>query len=61
MSLKKGFAKMDPEKIREIARLGGIAAQKKGTGHSWQKGSNEPVIAGRLGGANSRGGGRPKR
>ena len=32
---KRGFAAMDPEKQREIARLGGQAAQLLGTGHTF--------------------------
>ncbi|HPP75517.1 MAG TPA: KGG domain-containing protein, partial [Armatimonadota bacterium] len=36
MSTKqRGFASMDPEKQREIARKGGRAAHEKGTAHEW--------------------------
>jgi general stress protein YciG len=31
----RGFASMDPEKRREIARKGGKAAHEKGTAHEW--------------------------
>ena len=45
---KKGFAAMSPEKQREIAKKGGKAAQKRGTGHKWTR--EEAVEAGRKGG-----------
>lgn len=45
---RRGFASMDPEKQREIARKGGIAAHEKGTGHQWT--SEEAREAGRKGG-----------
>jgi general stress protein YciG len=32
---RRGFAAMDPAKLREIASKGGKAAQRKGTGHKW--------------------------
>lgn len=35
MKLKKGFAAMDPAKLRAIAGKGGKAAHKKGTAHEW--------------------------
>jgi general stress protein YciG len=50
----KGFAVMDPTKRAEIARLGGIAAHRKGTAHEWTQA--EAVVAGRKGGQVSRGG-----
>ncbi len=50
----RGFASMDPEKQREIARKGGIAAHKKGTAHEWT--SKEARAAGSKGGTISRGG-----
>lgn len=31
----RGLASMSPEKRREIASLGGKAAQQSGKGHSW--------------------------
>lgn len=45
---KRGFAAMDPEKQREIARLGGRAAHEKGTAHEFT--SDEARRAGRRGG-----------
>jgi len=44
----RGFASMDPEKQREIARKGGIAAHEKGTAHEWS--IAEAREAGRKGG-----------
>jgi general stress protein YciG len=44
----RGFASMDPEKQREIARKGGRAAHEKGTAHEWT--SDEARTAGRKGG-----------
>jgi general stress protein YciG len=44
----RGFASMDPEKQREIARKGGRAAHAKGTGHEWT--TEEARQAGRVGG-----------
>lgn len=55
MSVKdRGFGSMSPEKQREIARKGGQAAHAKGTAHEWT--SETARIAGRKGGAASRGG-----
>lgn len=54
----KGFASMDPEKQREIARKGGRAAHIRGTAHEFT--SEEARIAGKRGGLASHGGGRPK-
>jgi general stress protein YciG len=56
---QRGFASMDPEKQREIARKGGRAAHEKGTAHEWD--SEEARVAGRKGGEASHGGGRKKR
>lgn len=50
----RGFASMSPEKQREIASKGGVAAHKKGTAHEWTK--DEAKAAGRKGGKASRGG-----
>ncbi len=50
----RGFAKLSPEQRREIATKGGQAAQRKGTGHRWDRTS--AAAAGRIGGARSRGG-----
>lgn len=44
----RGFASMDREKQREIARKGGRAAHEKGTAHEWT--SEEARTAGRKGG-----------
>jgi len=44
----RGFASMDREKQREIARKGGIAAHEKGTAHEWNPA--EAREAGRKGG-----------
>ena len=44
----RGFASMDPEKQRTIARKGGRAAHEKGTAHEWT--SDEARRAGRKGG-----------
>lgn len=44
----RGFASMDPDKQREIARKGGKAAHEKGTAHEWT--SDEARNAGRKGG-----------
>ncbi len=60
MSTKqRGFASMDREKQREIARKGGQAAHQKGTAHEWD--STEARVAGRKGGEASHGGGRRKK
>lgn len=44
----RGFASMDPERQREIAREGGRAAHEKGTAHEFD--SEEARQAGRKGG-----------
>jgi len=44
----RGFASMDPEKQKEIARKGGRAAHEKGTAHEFT--SDEARAAGRKGG-----------
>lgn len=46
--VKRGFASMPKEKVREIARKGGQAAHKKGTAHEFS--SQEASLAGRKGG-----------
>ncbi len=56
---KRGFASMDPEKQREIARKGGKVAHERGTAHEWD--SQEARMAGRKGGEASHGGGRRKK
>lgn len=54
----RGFAAMDPERRREIARKGGasVPSEKR----SFAKDRDLASEAGRKGGAASRGGGRPK-
>jgi uncharacterized protein len=44
----RGFASMDPEKQRQIARQGGKAAHEKGTAHEFN--SEEAKRAGKKGG-----------
>lgn len=51
---KQGFASMDPERQREIARRGGQRAHELGTGHEWT--SDEAKVQGSKGGKISRGG-----
>ena len=46
--VKRGFASMPKEKVREIARKGGKAAHRKGTAHEFT--SSEAREAGRKGG-----------
>jgi len=55
----RGFASMDAEKQRDIARKGGRAAHQKGTAHEWT--SEEARVAGRKGGEASHGGGRKRK
>lgn len=45
---KRGFAAMDPERLREIASAGGKAARDAGTAHTYS--SEEAREAGRKGG-----------
>jgi general stress protein YciG len=45
---KRGFAALDPDKQREIARLGGRAAHAQGKAHEFT--SEEARVAGRKGG-----------
>jgi uncharacterized protein len=56
---QRGFASMDRNKQREIARKGGMAAHEKGTAHEWS--SEEARMAGRKGGEASHGGGRRRK
>ena len=44
----RGFASMNKDKQRGIARAGGIAAHKKGTAHEFT--TEEAIQAGKLGG-----------
>lgn len=46
---KGGFAKMDPERRRELARKGGEAAHRAGTAHRFT--SEEATVAGKKGAA----------
>ncbi len=55
---RRGFASMDPEKQREIARKGGRASHEKGTAHEFTP--EEAREAGRKGGRSSHGGGRSR-
>ncbi len=50
----RGFASMDPERLRAIASKGGKAAHRQGSAHKWTV--EEARKAGRLGGKASRGG-----
>jgi uncharacterized protein len=45
---KRGFASMDPNQVRELARRGGVAAHRAGTAHEFS--SEEARAAGRKGG-----------
>ncbi len=45
---RRGFAAMDEAAVREIARMGGRAAHRKGVAHEWN--SQEAAEAGRKGG-----------
>lgn len=45
---RRGFASMDPAKVRDIASKGGVAAHAKGTAHRFT--SEEAREAGRKGG-----------
>ncbi len=51
---RRGFAAMDPARVREIARRGGQAAHEAGTAHEWTP--EEARKAGSKGGTISRGG-----
>ena len=46
----RGFAAMDPNKVKLIASLGGKAAHAAGTAHKFQVGAEEARAAGRKGG-----------
>jgi hypothetical protein len=56
---RRGFAAMDPERRREIARKGG--ASVPGEKRSFAEDRDLAANAGRKGGSSSRGGGRPVR
>ncbi len=44
----RGFAGMDPDKVKECASKGGVVAHQRGTAHQFT--SEEAKIAGRKGG-----------
>lgn len=46
---RRGFAAMDPERVREIARRGGASAHARGVAHRFT--SEEASAAGRKGGS----------
>lgn len=48
---RRGFASMDPERQRELARRGGMAAVASGRAHRWT--SDEARTAGQKGGVES--------
>lgn len=52
MATKRGFASMDKTRQREIAQMGGRAAQAKGTAHRFT--SEEAKLAGEKGGRRKR-------
>ena len=54
---RRGFAAMDPDRRREIARKGG--ASVPGEKRSFTRDRDLAANAGRKGGSSSRGGGRP--
>lgn len=58
MGKPRGFAAMSPERQREIARKGGAAVPSDKRSFAVNRGL--AVSAGRKGGENSTGGGRPK-
>jgi general stress protein YciG len=45
---KRGFAAMDPNLVRDLARKGGVAAHRAGTAHEFS--AEEARVAGRKGG-----------
>jgi uncharacterized protein len=45
---KRGFAALDRQRVRELARRGGVAAHRAGTAHEFT--SDEARAAGRKGG-----------
>jgi uncharacterized protein len=45
---RRGFASMDPNQVRELARRGGVAAHRAGTAHEFS--TEEARAAGRKGG-----------
>jgi uncharacterized protein len=53
----RGFAAMDTERQKEIARKGGRAAHEQGVAHEWN--SDEARMAGKKGGQSRGNGNRP--
>jgi uncharacterized protein len=49
---KRGFASMDPEKVKELASKGGKAAHRAGNAHEFT--TAEAKVAGRKGGLKAR-------
>jgi len=47
----RGFGAMRPERVSEIASMGGVAAHKRGTAHKFTKGDPLAVAAGKKGSA----------
>lgn len=50
---RRGFASMDPARVKEIASKGGVAAHEKGTAHEFT--TEEARIAGKKGGLSTLG------
>ena len=46
--MPRGFASLTPERMKEIASMGGVAAHKKGTAHEFTR--VEAKLAGKKGG-----------
>ncbi len=55
---RRGFAAMNPEQVRELARRGGVAAHRAGTAHEFS--SDEARAAGRKGGLAAHSGRKPQ-
>ena len=58
MASKRGFALMDPARLREVAAMGGAAVDA--SNRSFSQDRSLAADAGRKGGKKSHGGGRPK-
>jgi general stress protein YciG len=54
---RRGFAAMNPDQVRELARRGGVAAHRAGTAHEFS--SDEARAAGRKGGLAAHSGRKP--
>lgn len=55
---RRGFAAMNPDQVRELARRGGVAAHRAGTAHEFS--SDEARAAGRKGGLAAHSGRKPQ-